>query len=1145
MPEKTSFYLNALKGAGRKLASPGAGQWVSDGAARDFLNNYAGDIHLTGQLANLHAVHSVPSAFARPILFSQALANADHPLHAAARSEWRGLMAAIALKDWIGISVDFVKYTVPPIGKDDTSSVGSRGKDDLHLRTILRNQLPRPEADWETWWLIYIDKCLVGATSPWTVVYTPSNYSCPESIPWTTEVETTGGKKRRVLADPIEYFDPAKPRPSGKSVELGLWRAWTDIVLTFKDDRWGLPNTPHYNLHSATLAGALNDLKSDLNAYLSPFTNIKLSAEPFVKPVPYKNFLLPVLLGEGAGKDLSDLFIDSKKTENRKVLALSRSGLEPRDRVQGHVFADRLDWKRIQLSAGHGVAKMGGGAVDLDYVVVESAFFPPRLAQVDLSSGSAYALGSKNYALPLTPKFFEYFSVDDLVKKQIVQIEETSEQITATLRIPVRTIGGGSRFIKVQKTYRKNENAEVVPGDKALDPACALWPDFEDAAWHENYAACYWRAGSNVATSQDETLLSFSAITEAGKSLRPARQDESQRALRIWRNSSPLIGFSIQVRQPATAGTGNEWVDAGMAIRGAVHSLRKNPEKKVWTAGVDFGTSNTMVAVSENDNVRPLPMGGRLTVLSGQDKDNQYFGALKGSFFPPEPVTPPFRTLLYPSLVEDLSPDSEAGSANYELTLEFRVDGRDHPVKNIKWGRVEQSSGQAPMIAYLNGLVRLILAEAKRAEVTGLRLRWSYPLSLPKGTFSAMQAFWEGVATTATASTGIDVTVEEAVSESEAVCRCLASLTAQDFKARGRGFAVCIDIGGGSTDVAYWSEKVLKDQFSFKLAGNDVFDGEWLRYKNFDASLFSLCTGKDLSTYTAEERKLLAPNASAYINNLLWGAKSTEPGKPNTINPKNHPATLRLAGGLRGNAPWLQLRSLAYTFLSGISFYVGLHARRLTDGPAEFDIYLGGRGASLMTWVTPTVQEAMDVVKGAFVQGFQQPLESGSQLAAPTVNVLGPSIEFHAGLPVQKEEVARGLLSPALTKASENKGLKRGDVEKTIIGETEWAVSGPEGKPQKLSWDAAVTRDDLHRLLAPEDLHSSYIGAFQTYVLPLHPSLTLDIEGLKAVRIGRNDVENLLRTTAEEVDDVLQPVFAVELRALMRSYLRNLPLNRE
>ena len=206
------LFLNGLDPAAHGLKAPDAGKWFNDGSGYNFLESYGRSIRIEGDIKDIRKVHSVPSAFARPILFSQALGanSADNDVASQAQlvePVTQGGTRTVARTDGIvriegdfGFDLVLEEFKVP--GKDDLArmrKLAGSGTRDLKFLTILREQMPKPKSIWEQCWIIRCEGKLIGATSPWTVVYTPAEYTCPASIPWRDA--NTG-----LLTDPLTYL---------------------------------------------------------------------------------------------------------------------------------------------------------------------------------------------------------------------------------------------------------------------------------------------------------------------------------------------------------------------------------------------------------------------------------------------------------------------------------------------------------------------------------------------------------------------------------------------------------------------------------------------------------------------------------------------------------------------------------------------------------------------------------------------------------------------------------------------------------------------------------------------------------------------------------------------------------------------------
>jgi hypothetical protein len=118
-------------------------------------------------------VDSIPSMWARPLLFEMALYDTRHPLHTRILGEWRGLLAMLALKEWCEFPLTIERLELkakenPADAKDFLESLQKLiPKDTLDGRTT-----------WETLNIIQFKDNSIGITSPTTlVVDSPRFYS--------------------------------------------------------------------------------------------------------------------------------------------------------------------------------------------------------------------------------------------------------------------------------------------------------------------------------------------------------------------------------------------------------------------------------------------------------------------------------------------------------------------------------------------------------------------------------------------------------------------------------------------------------------------------------------------------------------------------------------------------------------------------------------------------------------------------------------------------------------------------------------------------------------------------------------------------------------------------------------------------------
>jgi hypothetical protein len=1091
----TRHFLNALKRDGRQLATPTRGTWQAEDA---FLQKYSADIDLQGQVEGIQLSHSVPSFFQRPIQFYHSLVDPKNPLHRAVQSEWRGLLAAFALARWLDISITVEEFAVEPAARDEESHVGATGNGDLHFRTILNNQLPSEH--WRKWWLIRCDGTLLGATSPWIIAYTAAQYKAPRSIPWQND---TG-----LLIDPIDHFDPKRDQ---SCQELAILEAWVRGTLENRE-AWRFADGlgPQENV----VAEALETWMEDLAAYRDSSLQLQDYSTAFHSDHYLGGILRHV---EGLTGQESDLFIRSTKPQE-KVLVFSEN-LPKEKRVYRGIFADQVDVESL-ADEGSGFVTKSGKAVSYHYIVAERLFLPPRLVQLKLAADTAMEKMA-GLAMPLTPDFFRFFDHADVENR--LSITRMGDGYRVTLQVPVNK---GS--LKIEKTYlesdilrldRKSGDAGHILGT----PAFGLWPDFYDEAWTENFAAYVATADRN----EDELCVRpiFSDGSDPGAT---AKSGVNQKDLRIWACPRPCIGFALEIEDRNMERT----FKVGLVLLKKLNTLPAPESVRSWQVGVDFGTSSTTVMLTASAGAQPeaLNFQGR-TVFLSVPEDSQQLTGIENNLYPRKGtiITPPFRTLLYEAAATIFA--SEPAHYTVRFTARAADDTAIKPVANVKWGQQSGQGAESPLTAYLQGLVRYIVCEARHAAVSQLKFRWSYPLSLPAGAYTKMESFWSQQVNQRYSGIGsMDVRVAaKGISESEAVCRCLAKK--DTLKIHAGGLAIAVDVGGGSADVAMWSAKTLKDQFSFKLAGNDLFDPSYLTESTVKA-LIEACNKTKVDDVALQN---IMTNPHIYVNGALTEVKD---GKGNPIrDPHVHPLPLFIHGRNEDVPPWKQFRSMIYLYFTGLAYYLGTHTRTIEVDLNKIEIFLGGRGSSGLTWLAANGDLLREVLGDAFQLGLQSQIKSDDQdvpakyqyVKNANVEFLGDPIDFQPDYPPLKTEVATGLLYDLEVTVDTAEGV--------YIGEVGWHYKGSEKSEQP--WGKKVDAKFMAQLEPPQQLESCHIADFITWLREdkkkFLKRLNLD-ENLKKIWPDRADIQNMIRKAADGDDHVLQPLFGYELQALMRQY---------
>lgn len=1101
----STFFLNELSRLERQLRTPDPGRWMPDD---QFLEKFPHDIHLEAQVADKGLINSIPSAFARPIQFFRALESERHPLHLAVRSQWRGLMALFGLND---LAFYRLKAEVFRLDERLKSATGRNGAD-LPLLEILQNQAPMGSADpedWSRWYLIYCDGALVGATSPWSFVYTPVRYRCPNSIRW---------QREGLLTDPIEIYRNSLEG----SEELGALSSWVGRLL--KQGGWHLRNQAHENV----LRRHLELWSQDLVA-ARPVKEVAIEGKEqySIREEPWRTVLSsPKFRLEIESPEL--LLTAPDGTE----FILLTTNLDPAIRVVDRVLASQVDLEQVKRKNGEpGWRTSTGQTIKYPAVIAEDTFFTQKLLRLgddqDVQCLSVASPQGKDwsFALPVTMSFFQHFGVDAFhSEKAAIEMHEGPGRIVIELRL---TLPSG-RIVVAAKSYHSSKDVLFWPES---GPAVGLWPNFVSKSWNEYYAAATFPAeldGAEVSLGLEVAPLADNgAVFEwhSGNSLRP--QEDTV----LWSARRPLLGFAF--RDP----TGSE---LGFALRMRLE-LPASRKSTQWKVAIDFGTSSTHVMFREgNSEPRKFSYSRRISLLTRGKAGLEIPLQLNmcATSLSPAAIEAPVITLLRQRSAHIVE-DQEGPLLLVESSPVFEfyplMANKFHP--NVKWARVSKGAAQSsPMRDYLRGLLRAILAEAHAAGVSEVSIEWSFPLALPKASRTAMSSFWMAEAATGAICDFPVVEMAKGTSESEALSRYLSARDSRKTALLGDGLFVALDVGGGSSDMAFWSGGDLLGQDSFKLAANDIFGPLAARKMLLDV-LAKACQGKvtpgAYAEISSEERGALVCNA------LLTKAAEDLMTK----RPSDHPVVRGLATFEldRREAPWRNILGAAYALFAGLAYYLGMEAWRHHAELKSIEVYFGGRGCSLLAWFGPGTEAIISkTLKEFFCDGWNQAGTQAERLGEPPkgprlvpekITFLCPALGEVAQARL-KEETVLGLL---MEKFLIEKTIEGGLAEGAVAGEVGWMFE--DGS--ELDWRRKLQGNEFSKLKQPRSSEALFISHFARKLASheVVDELQIALPRLNSTGASLNRVQHLLRQEWQMEGEVLQPLFAFELKEIVEQFL--------
>jgi hypothetical protein len=882
--------------------------WTDHGTGSATLAKYSAALIVPITDQPPERLKSVPSPWARLLLFEQALFTTRHPSHAPVLAEWRGLLGCLALSDYLRINV-----AGTPV--DLTGAVGSMGS--------LRQMAPADDATllWDRLALIRVNGQLIGGTSPRTIVFTGIRAGVPDAVPF---------QAGRRLVDPTRHFGERKDRES-----LALLGEWIDqVISTIQNvgasaDRFlgqqPAPRGTQPVSRRARLMQLLTEWKIENGAALdalggSPFTNAIKFAETSILASAFPDShpatdVLRHLRSASSPEEISRRSGLRVRNGNR-IVDPGAKGVLMRD---GHPFTGRVplpagqsaDVDKGRFVRALGAAQLGdASAPDL------GSFFEPRLVKVvQANPACTITLGSNDeqYLLPFRPAVLEHLQAGFL-NEHLELSGDAGAGIKVVLSIPVQD-GLSVRYEHVYDTR------DIV--QDAYTPELAVWPEFRSREWKHYFYVVRHTARQNHITFEP---VEIPVADKAGSPDGLLQWGVTSRPVEAWQGLTP---------------------DGAGGLLLVTSSAEVIPDGTHWDLAIDFGSTHTRVfrsstGVAGGLMASPVPLEprGRHLLNRTGDLASQFFAAQgddAGNVEEPR------------SLVR--VPDATSRGAGKKTWLPSdgvifwpaitHADSSTSGLRaNLKW----QDSSNSDLPAFHSYISQLYLSAAAEAAAVGATVRsvkTAYPSVFPNHLRWSHQREWDLLK-------GYGVDVKPAQSESDAVAAYLVE--------RGGNMAtplLAVDVGGSTSDLAIWANNRRAAGDSIRLAG-DLVSRLITRSASARGAVGKAATHLPIS---ADPLPWKADNDSAnalVFNDLL------------RFVARKRGSTLDLAKNLYegpGSEGERIIAHAGYLFATA-SYLLGLMARRDAPGLDRYEIHFAGHGSEFLRW--------LDVLKTGAATGLPE-----------------------------------------------------------------------------------------------------------------------------------------------------------------------------
>lgn len=1030
------------------------------------------------------------------------------------RSEWRGLIAAYALRP---DSFEF-SAPIPLLGRSLADNYGEMSVlnmygemlfDETPLWTmksekvIKDNLKSNPPCLQILYYKIKNDvgfrRIAVGATSPYTLLFSSVNYKLPESqeveIPW-----LVGGK----FVDPTELSsDRFKVEDAQRlhsfihnmssRMQSGDETAGINPSACYEDYFRNFFNsgcvTEDYNITLSFMKKAVKEWNAELTRWIE---ELKRRIEHEGRTV---NTSIPVAVAMPEGP-----------------LALLMSNERNFWYHSGNIYAD---------SEG----KKEGQCIKSSEIFMDSEYIAAWRTDRDFSKSAAYYIkvNGGDYTcwlpLPFTKKALDIFSNDisqiisgnGSVTLSAEKVEDGKVQVDLKAKIN----DSGDAMSVCRKTYQM----EFIPES---DGKVFTWPDFRASVWNKYFY--YSEFPMNV--TGVKMIPSFDGVDESQlEDLRivtyPVNKvGSSMHKYEILRSETPLKSIDIRINKDGRdvlAGTLMVKVQTDNVAFGDSQFMTNhlNLNLRSATVGIDFGSTNTCAYYkAEDGSVTAVPFKNRRLALVGFDnpqlslahKDELLFISNEGPFAANGQV----KSWLHE---HDTMYVTKDGNVEAESNLDTEVIGgipvneRNIPIVamdehiittnagrlnyNMKWVSTEETKQRKS--AFMKTIWMQICADLVECGLKPQKIHWSYPSSMgrPKELeriYNFLEYPYESQ----------NMPVCSSHTEAEAVC---AYSMYKGSKVNDSTLSLGVDVGGSTSDIlvvrASGSTDSLITQSSIRLAGGFFFKAINSSAK-FRRALYNFHESKRTAVKVQNIEDVISPieqiyKRSPYYLNSIFDQLFLESD------------FRKFYGYLQDNvSPVFALPA----YVTGVlMFYSGMLVRNAIDKNGLTSIRnvamrYYGKGGRLFEWLLKTQREdAVDYYRKCFAEG------AGTQDLK--LDILNYSNETGETVDIKenKSEVAIGLVSEMFDQIE---GLKTGAANRVfdVIGEEglEYFKAGEE--PRKLGALEVIPEDIFDggiNLKFPEKMErfASFLNIFMTFVETDSGGI---LKNIRPLREGINDL---------------------------------------
>lgn len=483
------------------------------------------------------------------------------------------------------------------------------------------------------------------------------------------------------------------------------------------------------------------------------------------------------------------------------------------------------------------------GTVQTYPFLTVSDFLEPVLFEFDFPINSSHYfngnLSNKNedngYALPITRKFFDFFSTEDLLNLKVdgfpmLEMSNFPNSVDVTLRIPINH--GKDTITFIRKYDRKGlivgENADPSNNKgiiEKMSAAITIYPFIQS-----DYVSEY-RIGLYNTSDYRISLNYYDKSNHASKII-----DQKERSNDIVKSKYDLVENTFEYVSINQFGYSNiilpKWT-------------KQTAKTEHFTFAIDFGTTNThieyQVGYSDSKPFDILESDIQYQSLICNDFLKKGIGGthlfisrcIEFELMPrlvndKEEYNFPIRTSISHKLdLDKLEIVYPLMDYSIPFQYQFRKILHKGIIKtNLKWNKLEGNDAN-DVAMFLEELILLIKHKVlfNNGDLEHTKIKWSYPLSMSNARLNKLEKLFEDL-------------VEKNLGDKVDVSKYSESLAPFQYLIKSQGISALnrpvasIDIGGGTVDVVVYHENEPQLLTSFKLGVNTLFGDGYNKAKS-------------------------------------------------------------------------------------------------------------------------------------------------------------------------------------------------------------------------------------------------------------------------------------------------------------------------